>query len=182
LLDEGTFWLSNTPEVPSMHWGNRYIRICSWARLRDTSTGQTLYFYNTHLDNISQVAREKGARLVAEHIHSREHDDPFILTGDFNAGETNPAISYLKGETSTISKCPVPMRDSYRVIDPDSKIVGTFNGFKGTKDKDKIDYVFVSEEWEVKDAAINRFAVDGHTPSDHFPVTARLALPAAVLP
>jgi endonuclease/exonuclease/phosphatase family metal-dependent hydrolase len=31
--ESGTFWFSNTPEVPgSSHWGNACVRICSWAR------------------------------------------------------------------------------------------------------------------------------------------------------
>ena len=33
VTESGTFWLSDTPEVPSRHWGNACIRICTWARL-----------------------------------------------------------------------------------------------------------------------------------------------------
>src|SRR5690606_12494158 len=34
--EQGTFWLSDTPEVPgSRTWGNRIPRICTWARFED---------------------------------------------------------------------------------------------------------------------------------------------------
>ena len=35
LVDSETFWLSDTPDIHSTHWGNSLRRICSWARLRN---------------------------------------------------------------------------------------------------------------------------------------------------
>jgi endonuclease/exonuclease/phosphatase family metal-dependent hydrolase len=176
VLESNTFWLSDTPDVPSAHWGNHHLRICTWARFLDKASNSHFYFYNTHLDHQSQPAREKGVGMIAQRIHSRNHPDPFILTGDFNAGEDNPAITYLKGESSTLGQSPIKMQDSYRVIHPSEKVVGTFNGFKGTKDRDKIDYVFISEGWQVKAADIVRYQEGGHTPSDHFPVKATIRI------
>ena len=52
----GDFWLSDTPETPgSKSWGNNITRVCTWARLREKSTGQSLFFVNTHLDHESQA-------------------------------------------------------------------------------------------------------------------------------
>ncbi|MCZ6776458.1 MAG: endonuclease, partial [Ignavibacteria bacterium] len=32
--EEGTFWFSETPEIPgSRNWGNSIPRICTWMRL-----------------------------------------------------------------------------------------------------------------------------------------------------
>ena len=46
LLDSGTFWLSDTPNVPaSKHWGNSITRICTWARLIDRHTAQPFYLF-----------------------------------------------------------------------------------------------------------------------------------------
>jgi len=37
----GTFWLSDTPEVPgSITWGNACTRICTWARFVERKTGR----------------------------------------------------------------------------------------------------------------------------------------------
>ena len=77
-------------------------RICTWARLLDAETDGALYIYNLHLDHESQESRERSVGLLAERIASREFDDPVIVMGDFNAGESNPAILYFKGEGGQI--------------------------------------------------------------------------------
>src|SRR3546814_15427461 len=35
LLDHDTFWLSETPEVPSKGWDAALNSICTWGKLRD---------------------------------------------------------------------------------------------------------------------------------------------------
>ncbi len=171
-VDSGTFWLSETPEVPSTHWGNTHLRICTWARFMDNRSGRSVYVYNTHFDHRSQPARENSSKLIAQRIAERSHPDPVILTGDFNAGEDNPAIRYLTEESS-----PIRFIDSYRQVSPDEEIVGTFNGFKGENTGEKIDYVFVLPEVQVKEASIIRDSKEGRFPSDHYPVSAKLVLP-----
>jgi len=182
--ESATFWFSDTPDVPgSSHWGNACVRICSWARLTEKETGRSFYAYNLHLDHVSQPSREKSVVLLAQRISERKHDEPFIVTGDFNAGESNPAIRYLKGEiplpglAEGQSANPIPMLDTLRVLHPDEKEVGTFNGFKGTRTGDKIDFILVPPGIEVLEAAIGHDNTDGRYPSDHFPVTATLLLP-----
>ena len=69
------------------------------------------------------------------------------------------------------------MVDTFRVLHPDAKVVGTFNGFKGRKDGDKIDYILTTSDIKVLDAQIIYDNVDGRYPSDHFPVTAKLSIP-----
>lgn len=181
--EHGTFWLSDTPEVPgSRSWGNNITRICTWARLRDRRTGTAFYMFNTHLDHQSQPAREMGAELIAQRMSRRKHPDPLILTGDFNAGEKNPVVRYLKGEISAVpakqGPCAVvpALVDTFRVLYPDVKVVGTFNGFAGKREGEKIDYILASPKWTVAEAAIVYDNTDGRYPSDHFPVTAVLRL------
>lgn len=176
VADSGTFWLSDTPEKPSNHWGNTCIRVCTWGRLVDKKTRQGFYLYNTHLDHESQIARVRGSRLIAARIQGRAQSEPFVLTGDFNAGEDNPAILFLKrGDPSSTQK-PLLMVDSFRQLHPDEKVVGTFNGFKGTRTNAKIDYIFVLPDTEVLSAEIIRPPEGQPCPSDHFPVTAKLRL------
>jgi endonuclease/exonuclease/phosphatase family metal-dependent hydrolase len=63
---------------------------------------------------------------------------------------------------------------------PDERTVGTFTGFDlAATSGPKIDYVLVPPATEVLSAAIVRTSRDGRYPSDHFPVTARVRLPAA---
>jgi endonuclease/exonuclease/phosphatase family metal-dependent hydrolase len=162
-----TFWFSDTPErVASTSWGNTITRICTWAQFT-TPDGRPFYMYNVHLDHQSQPSREKSVALLRARIHARDPQAPVIVTGDFNAGEKNPAVrAMLEGNV---------LRDTFRLKHPNESTVGTFTGFKfGQVQGEKIDYIFVTAEWRVVDAAIVRTARDGRYPSDHFPVTATL--------
>jgi endonuclease/exonuclease/phosphatase family metal-dependent hydrolase len=127
--------------------------------------GPSFYLYNVHLDHQSQPSRERSAALLLERIRARDPKAPAVVTGDFNAGEDNAAAAAMRAS----------FVDSFRVLHPDAREVGTFNGFKpGQPTGDKIDFVFVEPGAEVLDAAILRTSRDGRYPSDHFPVTARL--------
>ncbi|MEZ5304122.1 MAG: endonuclease/exonuclease/phosphatase family protein [Verrucomicrobiales bacterium] len=166
-LESGTFWLSDTPEViASKSWGNDIPRVCTWARLKEKSSGRAFYLFNVHFDHQSQPSREKSAALVVGRMKARAHPgEPAFLTGDFNAGEDNPAIAAIK---------KAGYADSFREVHPDEKAVGTFNGWggAGATAGAKIDYIFAPAGTKVADAQIDRVAKDGRTPSDHFPVTA----------
>ncbi len=178
VAEAGTFWLSDTPEVPgSMTWGNRITRICTWGRFIHKPSGKAFYLFNTHFDHQSQPSREKAAVLVARRIRDRQHPDPVIFMGDINAGESNAAVRYFKGDLDLDGKTPVPFVDSFRLLHPDATEVGTFNAFKGTRTGEKIDYIFVQPGTKVLEARILYDNENGRYPSDHFPITARLALP-----
>ena len=183
--DSGTFWFSDTPEVPgSNHWGNACVRICTWARFIEKKSRKAFYVFNLHLDHVSQPSREKSAVLLARRIKNRKHPDPFIVTGDFNSGENNPVITYLKGKTALTgaagkkSENPVPMVDTFRVLHHDVKDVRTGHAFRGTRKGNKIDYVFVPPSIKVLKAQILYDNINGRYPSDHYPVNATIRLPA----
>lgn len=96
----GTFWLSESPERPgSMSWGTACTRVCTWARLERRGGGvpRVLWVFNTHLDHVSSRARVEGVKLIAARIAARGDDEPFVLTGDFNAGEADGAVTFLTG-------------------------------------------------------------------------------------
>ncbi|MFT7669694.1 MAG: endonuclease/exonuclease/phosphatase family metal-dependent hydrolase [Planctomycetota bacterium] len=167
VLRSDTFWLSDEPEqVGSKGWDAALPRICTWAVLLDKTNGREFLWMNSHFDHRGKLARERSAAL----IHSRMQtiaDLPTIITGDFNAGEDSAALKSLKGDT---------MLDSYRVLYPGDTLVGTFNGFQGSSDGSKIDYILVSPHWRVLSASIDRRVFEGRTPSDHYPVRAELKL------
>lgn len=165
----GTFWLSDTPEiVASKSWGNSITRICSWARLIDRDSGAAVYVFNAHYDHRSQESREESSRLILDRIASRTHDEPVVLMGDFNAGESNPAIASLIDSG---------LLHTYREIHPEETAVGTFNAFRGDSDGEMIDHILVSPGMKVLDADIDRTNDNGRYPSDHDPVWATIELP-----
>lgn len=167
VLASGTFWLSDTPEVPgSMHWGNRITRITSWARLVDRAGEDTLRVYNAHWDHESQPSRERSARLMLERIRrDGSPTDGVLVLGDFNSDESNAAFRQLVARGTGL-------RDTYRLVHPAAKVVGTFNSFRGDSTAGKIDAVLVGGGWRVLGAGIDRRKWGPVWASDHFAVWA----------
>jgi endonuclease/exonuclease/phosphatase family metal-dependent hydrolase len=172
VVEDGTFWFSESPTEPgSTAWGATIPRICSWARFRDRASGRTFFVFNNHWDHQAQQSRERSAALLLQRIGARVPvADPVIVTGDFNAGEDNPAFLMLLRDSVT------ELRDTYRTLHASESDVGTFNGFVGTADGPKIDAVLATSDWAVISAGIDRSNSAGRYPSDHFPVTAVLRL------
>jgi len=177
----GTFWFSEAPDIPgSVQWGNTITRICSWDRFIERPTGKACYFFNLHLDHISQPSRERSVQLLAAKIAERKYPDPVFVSGDFNAEEANPAILFFKGKqaltdsTGAEFRNPVPFVDSFRQLHPNVSEVGTFNGFRGNQAGEKIDFIFAPDSIKILEAEINRVQPGGRCPSDHFPVTTQV--------
>lgn len=172
VLDHGTFWLSETPEVPgSMHWGNRITRITTWMRAVDRALGDTVRVYNAHWDHESQPSRERSAALMLTRIaRDGTPDDRVIVMGDFNAGESNPAFRAL------LSDQRVPLVDVHRWFGPDEVWGGTFHGFKGGTAGEKIDAILIRRnDWRLAgDAGVDRRQWGAMWASDHYAVWALL--------
>jgi endonuclease/exonuclease/phosphatase family metal-dependent hydrolase len=170
-LDCGTFWLSDTPEVPgSTTWGNPIPRVAAWMRLVDRSSQRGFYVFNTHWDHRHQGSREKAARLMASRIQARKKaDEPVVVLGDFNATAENPAMTYLTGSGAGLV-------DVFTTLHARESRRTTLHFWKGKRDGSlKVDHILVSPGAKVIDAAIR----DRDEPmvSDHFPVTARVRFP-----
>lgn len=174
--DRGTFWLSQTPDVPgSVFPGAATVRIASWVTLEDRVTGRSIYTLNTHWDHVSQAARDHGAGLIRGELDTLPADVALLVMGDLNVNEDNTAFATLveagDGEGSRA------LRDSYRQANPIRDIrEGTFNAFRGASFGARIDHILHSDDFETLGSAIVRTEFDGRSPSDHYPVTSTLRL------
>ena len=168
-LDRGDFWLSQTPERPSIGWDGRCCkRIASWVKLRDRGDGQVFFVFNAHFDHEGVQARRESALLMLRRIADLAGPLPVICMGDFNALPDSEAVRSLGAV----------LRDSRAAsLAPPVGPVGTFNGFERYAPlRDRIDYVFVSPQWRVLRYAALDDSVDGRYPSDHLPVAVQLVL------
>ncbi len=172
-LDDGIFWLSDTPEEPgSMTWEQLYPRSVVWCLLRERATGRRLRVYNTHLPHAHAEARRKGLRLIAERIGAERAADPVptVLLGDFNLAIDSPALRALAGPEGLL-------RDAFAVAEAPGPDHGTYHGFSGRTDRQRIDHILVSPELTVLSTAIRTTPEGQLLPSDHFPVVARIRVP-----
>lgn len=107
----GTFWLSETPDVPGLKgWGAACPRVCSWMWLKDRKTGKTFCFANTHTDHVSALARKEGMLLIIRRMHEfAPPGTPVIFTGDHNCRENEEpaqAVSKLLKNALYLTETP----------------------------------------------------------------------------
>ena len=161
-----TFWLSDTPEVvASTSWGNTLTRICTHGSFE--LRGRPFEVFNLHVDHESAISRLKSVELLLERIRSRGEHIPTIVTGDFNEGESGPAIeAMVRGG----------FLDSYRTINPDGPEQATYHNWVGVTLGDRIDYIFVDGSISIVSATIVRENPYRQFLSDHYPVAAFLEL------
>lgn len=189
-LDQGTFWLSCTPDVESKHpleTGN--FRITSWVKLKDEVFGTLFYVFNTHMP-LNEEARKYSGALIRARIAQLAQGSPAILLGDFNCKETETPVQILQGKQSYLntSDCgqkppSVPQNllnlvNSYREVHPNSfGDERTFHDFKGGSAGERIDHVFHTEgAFSPSTAVIRNESYEGDCspagcfPSDHYAV------------
>jgi len=169
VVQQGTFWLSETPSEVSIGWDAAFPRVCTYGLFVNKETGVSFLVFNTHLDHIGNIAREKSLEFILRKIDEINLQNlPVILMGDFNLEPQSKAISILKQQ----------MNDSQEIsreapFGPE----GTFNGFNYFESQNRrIDYIFVSKNSSVKKYAVLNNSKDFKYASDHFPVFVELLL------
>ncbi len=185
--DHGTFWLSDTPEVPGSNtWspisektgkrtnkgGKRNVTYGLFHEIANGKrTGKKVYFYNTHLNVHVPDARVKSALLIMERIRTRaEQSAPVIVTGDFNSlrndsrGDGN-VYKYLTGNPIDFQNArhqpPLTLTEAFAATGPQDQLP-------------RIDFIFSGKGLKPVSAAnvdIRRTGVRG---SDHAPIAAVL--------
>ena len=172
LIDNGTFWLSTTPQdTGSVGWDAALTRICTWGKFLDKSSGIKFYFLNTHFDHMGDTARTKSARLILDFINKETNDLPVILTGDFNSSPNDEPYLILTNPESGLSDACLSNKK------PEACLEGTFNGFGTQKDPERIDIVFFKGVWEVSSYKVLKIKDGEMFISDHWPVIAEFKIP-----
>jgi len=196
LLDQGNFWLSETPDRPGLGWDAACVRVCTWGRFagQTATDDEAFYFFNLHMDHVGVVARREGAKLIVRKIREIAQGAPVIVTGDFNVDQ--------KDEIYSIFTESGLLKDSYLASRLRFAENGTFNSFDTELYTDsRIDHIFVSPDTEVESYGVltnsywmpndeSAAKLKGHDapqqidfskytrrqPSDHYPVFVRLSL------
>jgi endonuclease/exonuclease/phosphatase family metal-dependent hydrolase len=194
LLDQGNFWISETPDRPGLGWDAACIRICTWGKFaKQTATNdEAFYFFNLHMDHVGVVARREGAKLIVSKIREIAGGAPVIVTGDFNVDQDDEIYGIFTQSGL--------LKDSFMSSRLRFAENGTFNSFDtNLYTHSRIDHVFVSPCWQVDAYGVltNSYwtpdeasaqLMKGHDapqeidfarytrrqPSDHYPVFVRL--------
>ncbi|MBK6380551.1 MAG: endonuclease/exonuclease/phosphatase family protein [Chitinophagaceae bacterium] len=168
VVEQSTFWLSPTPDIPSKGWDAALNRVCTYGLFKNNKTKKLVWVFNTHFDHMGKLARLESAKLIIKKIHELNTKNyPVIVSGDFNSKPEDGPSQYMMAN----------MQNSRSI----SKLVygapDTWNGFKfNEKPNGCIDYIFVSKDDRI---SVLKFATitdsyDMKYPSDHFPVLATI--------
>ncbi len=168
LVDSGDFWLSETPDTPSMGWDSACYRIVTYAILRCKESGFVYAHFNTHFDHVGAVAKVESVSLLASRIAEIAPDIPVVVTGDFNSREESEVYNKL---LSCGLKNTKFMAEKY----DDCATYHDYNPFVfNTK---PIDYIFTNAYCSsVKTSIVDSGTIDLIYPSDHFPIIVELTL------
>lgn len=160
VLDYGTFWLSETPDVVSRGWDGKFPRICTWAKFRDIENCRSFYVFNTHLDHVGEVAKLEGARLICRKIKEMTAEEAVFITGDMNSTPETPPIHTFLSEFS----------NSREIATEKSGPAGTAHSYGKLYPPSQIDYIFVNEYISVTKAITITKNLDPVYMSDHYPI------------
>lgn len=164
VLDKGDFWLSETPDKPSLGWDATCCnRIASWVYLQDLDTKKKFYFFNVHYDHQGVQARKESSKLILRKIKEIAGKEPVILTGDFNGDHASEWYQTLANSDL--------LKDTYKEVAHPYANNASFNGFKQQSDRNEIiDHIFVTDDFKVNKWGILTDTYHGKFPSDHFPI------------
>lgn len=164
LIDKGSFWLSETPDVMSKSWGAQFNRVCSYVILKDNATETEFVVFNTHLSHVSDEARINGIQVVLDKI--KEFGSlPAVLMGDLNAEE----------DSQTYKSATVNFLDT-KYQTENTMTSCTYQAWGKQLDKNCIDYILVSKTgFKTNSYKVVTDTYDGVYSSDHFPLSVSLS-------
>lgn len=175
LLEQGTFWLSETPdEAGSKSWDSSLPRIATWARLKDKAAGgRELLFLNTHFDHRGPQARLESAKRIRAFLTEKAKGLPVLVTGDFNAGPGSaPYQALLDPEEGKVALTDVFAATLGGKPEPG---IATGHGWQGPRPGARIDWILCTKHFAPRESAIDQHREGTRWPSDHFPITATVA-------
>lgn len=160
LVSSKTYWLSETPDKPSIGWDAVLERIVTEVILKSKATSKKVKVLNTHFDHRGVKARRELVKLIMSKMELGP--EPAFLCGDFNTQ---------------------PIDEPYKILQSsgfkDSRIEGTVYGYNSTfsgfnhdhEDNTIIDYIWAGNgtQWQCYGVVPNYFEF---YMSDHRPVIA----------
>lgn len=177
VLNWGTFWYSETPDVPGKKGWDAYSpRICTWAKFKDKKSQKEFYIFNNHFDHLGLIARRESPKLLLAKIKEIANGYPVLTMGDFNTTQYNPNYKIL-AESGVV-------KDAYHAAKSiRNSNTTTFNDYKADpQGNNRIDHIYVTIQPEVmvKSYRIITDSYKGIYPSDHFPVLIEAEIPEKI--
>jgi endonuclease/exonuclease/phosphatase family metal-dependent hydrolase len=163
VIENTTFWLSQTPNKSSIGWDASAKRICTYATFVSKRGKDTLHVFNTHFDHRGNISKKKSAELIIKKIDELDlSQKKVVVMGDLNSRQTDESISTMNNALDDgieISKASL--------IGPK----GTFNFFnRNYTPLVRIDYIFTKNLKVLNYKHLSDRRKNGLWLSDHLPI------------
>ena len=169
IIENGTFWHSDTPDIPASHpWGNYLPRITTWGTFKSKTNGKTFIVMNTHFHGGEPYVQNTTA-LMMQKWRDIAGPIPTIIMGDFNLAPTSETHELFCGRSGDLEKRG-NFVDSWQKLGKPEFDAGTGHSFTGTKSQNRIDWILTTPEFDVLKSKIIYDNQNGRYPSDHYPV------------
>lgn len=170
LLDQGTFWYSQTPDTESVGWDANDYRLCNWGKFRDKASDRVFFYFNSHFYWRLEEARANSGKVLISKVKEIAGDAPAICVGDYNSRPESPQVAdilTLLNDAYAVSKSEPA--GSYDTDLGGGNFVGPAKG--------RIDFIFTSKNIRVNDYTVPEDKrANGHYPSDHLPIVCNLTI------
>ncbi len=180
-LANGCFWISPTPEKPSVGWDPNYTikRTCAWAKIKVKSSGEIFYFAVAHCNYGPSLDGPNGGNLVANRLSKMAGNLPIILVGDFNMRRDDHKEAYRE-YTQWFSDAALTAEKKSCLPESNGMTSGTAqNWYPVTSSQftsTEYDFAFYRNMNVAERYIITENYGRSVNPSDHFPILMRCRL------
>lgn len=164
-INNGYFWLSDTPETESRGWDEVYncYRMCEYVILRERESGKEFTFMNTHY-GFGDNGQIKSSDLIYDYS-KKISDLPTFITGDFNMTPESLGYAQMVKHFTDVNAATVnDTRDTFHNYQPE---IST---------NQHIDFCFVNSKVKPISQKIIDDSVNGKYPSDHFGIISTIEI------
>ena len=165
LLDSGTFWVSETPDVPSKSFDEKYNRSLTWGLFKVNKSGKRFYYFNTHLGLTWQSQKEGIDMIVGKMREINPEGLPLFFSGDLNTDISSKAFDSLK-----------PIMLNSRDVAPVTDYIPTYNAWGNKQKECIIDFIWITPDIKCLEYHTDTNPYGGHELiSDHYPISVKIA-------
>lgn len=187
-IEDGTFWLSETPDVMSRSWGAKEYRITTYVTLRDKVEDLVITVFNAHPEWKIDQGRDQELQVLADKVgeamtktvkvgETTRTVDKVILLGDLNTYKEEPDGAGIAA-LAPIEALLADSKDLANAKGVENAYYGTtFQNYGVINPEDPqagLDYIYLPKDATVLSVGKIDTIYDGIYPSDHFPIYAKV--------
>lgn len=166
LVSNGTFWLSDTPDQPSLSFDEKYYRSATWGIFKVAKSNKHFLYINTHM-GLTYKSQTQGFKVILSHIEKLNPNGyPVVITGDFNVPVSHDAFVEARNIYNNA------LEVAQKKYNPE---VAPYNAWGNEKRHAFIDHIWLSKDIKCTVYVTDNKQYAGHELiSDHYPVYAEI--------